>query len=269
MPDFRIEANGLPATLDDVRRIAAFNYGHFTAMQFRDGGVRGLSLHLARLDAASRELFGRPLAAARVRGYLAHALAPQREAASVRINVYARALDRDDLANSVDSDVLVSLGPPARVMDRVVRVRLVRYERDLPQVKHVGTFGLFHQRRLAQLAGFDDALFATAAGEVSEGTIWNVGFHDGASLVWPDAPALRGVTQQLLEQALAARGVAQVTRRIRVDELAQFGAAFLVNTASIVEPIAAIDGIAYAGSVALAASLRELHDAITPELPGA
>ncbi|HVF34706.1 MAG TPA: aminotransferase class IV family protein [Candidatus Saccharimonadia bacterium] len=265
MPDSCIEANGGPATLDDVRRIAAFNYGHFTVMQFRDGGVRGLSLHLARLDAASRELFGRPLDPSRVRGYLAHALASRIGPASVRVNVHSRALDREALAVPAEPDVFVSLGAPAPVAHAPVRVRTVQYARELPHVKHVGTFGLFHQRRLAQLAGFDDALFASATGEISEGTIWNVGFHDGAGVVWPDAPALRGITQQLLEGALAARGIAQVRRPVHADELAHFRAAFLVNTASVVQPIASIDATAFDDSVALAAMLRELHDAVAPE----
>ena len=265
MPDSCIEANGAPATLDDLRRIAAFNYGHFTAMQFRDGGVRGLSLHLARLDAASRELFGRPLEPTRVRGYLAHALASRAGPASIRVNVHSRALDREALAAPAESDVLVSLGAPATATRSPVRVRTMRYARELPHVKHVGTFGLFHQRRLAQLAGFDDALFATAAGEISEGTIWNVGFHDGARVVWPEAPMLRGITQQLLESALAARGIAQVGRPVHADELPGFRAAFLVNTASVVQPIASIDATAFDGSVALAAMLRDLHDAIAPE----
>ena len=44
----------------DLRALGS--YGHFTAMQVRAGATRGLPLHLARLDAANRELFGVPLA---------------------------------------------------------------------------------------------------------------------------------------------------------------------------------------------------------------
>ncbi|GCD48319.1 hypothetical protein [Streptomyces paromomycinus] len=36
-------------------------YGHAIAMQVRGGQVRGLGFHLARLDAATRELFGERL----------------------------------------------------------------------------------------------------------------------------------------------------------------------------------------------------------------
>lgn len=54
------EFDGRPATEEDLGRALFFNYGHFTAMQVRGGRVRGLDLHLARLDAANRELFELP-----------------------------------------------------------------------------------------------------------------------------------------------------------------------------------------------------------------
>ena len=68
----------------------------------------------------------------------------------------------------------------------------VRYQRELPALKHVGTFGLFQQRREAMAAGFDDALFLNEEGLVSEGSTWNLALHDGRQLVWPQAAALRG-----------------------------------------------------------------------------
>lgn len=68
------EFDGHPATEDDLRMAAFFNYGHFTAMQVREGRVRGLGPHLARLDAANRELFELPLDGGRVRELIRHAL---------------------------------------------------------------------------------------------------------------------------------------------------------------------------------------------------
>ena len=57
----RIEINGHGATADQLGFPALVNYGHFTAMQVRNRRVRGLDLHLARLDSATRELFGASL----------------------------------------------------------------------------------------------------------------------------------------------------------------------------------------------------------------
>jgi hypothetical protein len=42
----------------------------------------------------------------------------------------------------------------------------------MPLVNHVGLFGALHARRLAQLAGADDALFHDAADLVCEGPTW-------------------------------------------------------------------------------------------------
>ena len=63
----RIEVNGHAATAAELAHPALSNYGHFTMMQVRGGRTRGLDLHLARLDAASRELFGGGLGGERVR----------------------------------------------------------------------------------------------------------------------------------------------------------------------------------------------------------
>ncbi|MEU6961881.1 hypothetical protein [Streptomyces chrestomyceticus] len=49
-------------------------YGHFTATQVRDGRMRGPGFHLARLDAATRELFGERLDGDLVRERGRHAL---------------------------------------------------------------------------------------------------------------------------------------------------------------------------------------------------
>jgi len=168
----RSELNGNAATADDLRALALTNYGHFTSMQVEDGGVRGLDLHLARLDASTRALFGRPLDGDVVRGYLRNALRGFGDAASLRVNVFSRQLHRDRMAEPAEPDVVVSVGAPRRIETTPVRLKSFRYERVLPHVKHVGTFGLFHHRRLAQLDGFDDALFVDASGRVSEASIW-------------------------------------------------------------------------------------------------
>lgn len=261
MTSHRTEINGEPATLEDVRHVATFNYGHFTSMQYRDGGVRGLGLHLERLDRATRELFGHELPASRVRGYLARALEGVEGPASVRINVFSRTADRGALAGPAPPDVMISLGPPALRDAAPFWVRATPYERDTPHLKHVGTFGLFHQRRAARQAGYDDALFVTRDAHVSEGTTWNMGFHDGDGIVWPEAPMLDGVTLQLVRRALAARGIAQTTRPVRHDELAGFRAAFALNTAFVARAIAGCDGHAWPGVAGLVESLVAMHDA--------
>ncbi|TLY52786.1 MAG: hypothetical protein E6K53_03090, partial [Gammaproteobacteria bacterium] len=197
-------------------------------------------LHLDRLDAATRELFGTTLDRERVRGYLRHAIADARDL-SLRVSVFSRAFDREHPANAVEPDVLITASEPRRVSLAPLRVKSFAYARDAAAIKHIGTFPLFHYRRLAQQAGYDDALFADATGRISEGSIWNIGFVEAQGVIWPNAPQLAGTGMQLLQAGLARAGVASVTRAIHLHELGNYRAAFFSNAAVPVRPIASVD----------------------------
>src|SRR5215467_8139263 len=86
-PTTLIEIDGASASEQRLRAAALSGYGHFTAMQVRDRRVRGLELHLARLDAANRALFGDPLDRAAIAGHIRHALGEEIADASVRVVV--------------------------------------------------------------------------------------------------------------------------------------------------------------------------------------
>ncbi len=224
------------------------NYGHFTSLQVRGGAVQGLDLHLARLSQATRELFGSELDTAQVRGWMAQALQQAGLAdASLRVSVYSRRFDFRNPLAVVPVDVLVAVSLPV-TLTASKRVRSVAWQRELPQIKHVGTFGLFAERRAAMAEGFDDVLFVTADGDVSEGSTWNVAVHDGERLLWPQAPALRGTAEALLKQHWVG---AQQTRPLALAELDSVKAAFACN-ASGLWALEAIDGHVLPGSQALA-----------------
>jgi branched-subunit amino acid aminotransferase/4-amino-4-deoxychorismate lyase len=247
--------NGLPADAEPAAlcALAQVNYGHFTTLQVRAGAAQGLSLHLQRLRQGNAELFDAPLDEAMVRGWMAQAAAAAGGDCTLRVTVFARDFDHRRPLRAVAPDVLVVASAPVPMPGRALRVQARHFIRPVPQLKHVGTFPLFHQRRQALKAGFDDALFVDGDGRdarVSEGSVWNVGFWDGAGIVWPQASALRGTTEQLLQAGLAAQGVAQETRPVRMGELDGFGGAFAAN-ANGIQMIAAIDGVRYADALEL------------------
>lgn len=253
----RTQINGAPATIEELRVVATLNYGHFTSMQVRDGCAQGFDLHLSRLQRSTMELFGCALDVDATRGYLRHAINAAPAALSVRVNVFSRAFRRNRPVEPAPPDVLVTTQvAPVRPITPL-RLKSVQYEREAPHIKHVGTFGLFHQRRLAQSAGFDDAVFVDASGAISEGTVWNIGFFDGDRIVWPDAPALDGISMQLLKASLHQRGVASVVRRIERADLGAYRSAFFTNTSCVACPIAGIDATAFAPDPALLALLQE------------
>jgi branched-subunit amino acid aminotransferase/4-amino-4-deoxychorismate lyase len=258
-PD-RIQLNGVPASAADLALLVRTNYGHFTAMQARDGAVRGLDLHLHRLDQASRELFGTALAAERVRGYLRLALAGDRQPLSIRVNVFSRALNRNELNASVPVDVLVIAGPATSTRVTPLRLKSFCYARDLAAIKHVGTFPLFHFRKLAQQAGFDDAVFVDEVGRISEGSIWNIGFADAQGVIWPDAPQLHGVSLQLLQQGLIRQGASSTTKAIHLSDLPSVRSAFFSNASVPARPIASIDEVQFRVDEALISQLLRAYE---------
>jgi branched-subunit amino acid aminotransferase/4-amino-4-deoxychorismate lyase len=219
----RIEINGHGATAGQLGFPALVNYGHFTAVQVRNRRVRGLDLHLTRLDAATRELFGTSLDGSRVRDHIRHALGDDASDASVRISVFWP--DTDDTAS-----IMVTVRPPAAPPGGPQALQAVSYQRPVPHIKHAGTFAQTHYRRLAERNGFDEALLTGPGGVISEGAITNIGFFDGATVTWPDAAALHGITMQLLEHRLPGTGRRSRRAAVRLADLPSFRAAFVTNS---------------------------------------
>lgn len=252
--------NGKPASADDLRTLALANYGHFTSMQVRGGAVQGRALHVQRLQEATLALFGTQLDGDGALKLAARALgeASLRDA-SVRVTVFSTRFDYRDPSRSVMPDVLVSLSPASSPDKPALRVKSYPFVRPLPQVKHVGTFPLFHYRRQALADGYDDALFVDPAGQVVEGSIWNLGLWDGRSVVWPEGPALRGTAERLLQRGLDEAGIPQRSVPVGMGALGGFRAAFACN-ASGLQSVVAADAVAWEPDTALMARLRVALD---------
>lgn len=239
--------NGQRASVEDLAG-ALTNYGHFTSLQVRGGAVQGLDLHLQRLQQGTAELFGVPLDVAQVCAWMQQALhAEGLRDASLRVTVFSRQFDFRQPLQPVAVDVLVAVATPVSTPAPARRLRAVAYQRELPHLKHVGTFALFEQRRRALQDGFDDAVFVTADGLVSEGSTWNIAFLLGDSIVWPQAPALRGTQERLLQAGFAPNR--QQHRPVALAELDRFNGAIACNAAGV-WPISAIDALAFADSEA-------------------
>ncbi|WP_405728683.1 aminotransferase class IV family protein [Streptomyces sp. NBC_00028] len=233
-----VTLNGNPVSADDLLPLALVNTGHFTSMRVaEDGSIRGLALHLERLVRDSNIVWGADLDTNRVREYVHQELEGQQGPCVVRVTIYDPKVDMQNPAGAGDPHILVSVRGAGSLPPEPLRVMSVPYERDLPQVKHVGLFGALHARGTAQRAGFDDALFVGRDGFVSEGGTWNAAFVDqDGTVVWPQAPVLPGVTMALLQQHAEHR-----TATITLDQAKRMAAAFATNTSVGVRPLAAID----------------------------
>jgi branched-subunit amino acid aminotransferase/4-amino-4-deoxychorismate lyase len=243
-----VEINGRSATDDQLRALTFNNYGHFTAMQVRDCQVRGLGLHLGRLAAANREVFGAELDTAAVRDHIRHALG----AGDASVRVYVRELEGRP-------SVIVTVRPPGGMREGPWKLQTVPYQRPVAHIKHASDFGQGYYQRLAQRNGFDEALLTGPGGVICEGSVTNVGFWDGAGITWPDAPALAGITMQLLNRQLPGLGLTPRRAQVRTQEIAAFSGIFVTNARGIAA-VGQVDGAAVPVDARLMRTLAEAYE---------
>jgi len=211
-----IEVNGHEADQAAVSLLEHEGWGHFTAMQVRGGRVRGRDLHLARLEAAHHEVYGRALGGQEVRARIRHALGGRLDA-SVRVYGYWAGL-------------IVTVREPQDMPRRPHSMTAVQFQRPLARLKHVGSWGQGRFREAALAAGFDEGLLVDEAGRVSEGTITNVGFWRENRVIWPEAPKLDGITMLLLRRLLTTAGIGQAEQPVHVQDLAGYDGMILCNS---------------------------------------
>ena len=231
--------DGLPASEADLHYLATVNYGAYTSFRVEPGGVRGLSLHLARLASSSVEVFGAALGETRLREILRTALAG-RDEAWVRLSLFSPDIWPRRPSSVGAPKVMTVVSPPPPALAESLRLQVQTYGREAAHIKHTASMGLIRARRLARQDGFDDALFADADGVISEGSSWNIGFVAGETVVWPQASMLAGVAQALIAQGLSAVGLSQCTKPLRVADLTGFDAAFVCNSATPACPVTGI-----------------------------
>jgi branched-subunit amino acid aminotransferase/4-amino-4-deoxychorismate lyase len=238
-----VHVDGVGVDAPDLASLALYNYGHFTSMRVEDMAVRGLGLHLARLVADSGHLFGHAIDPDRVRDLVRRAVPAHGGPVVVRVTVFAPDFDLSRPGRDVRPKILVTQRPAPPTAQPPLRVRTCRFDRDLPGVKHTGLFGQLHERRSAQLDGYDDALFVGTGAVISEGPTWNIGFIRSGRVIWPESTCLPGVTMRLIRAALAAAGVATRAVPVGVSTVADMDAAFATNAATGVRAISHIDDL--------------------------
>ncbi|KPF77553.1 class IV aminotransferase [Brevundimonas sp. AAP58] len=236
--------DGLPPTADDLTYFATTNYGAYTSFRVEAGGVRGLDLHLARLDASAKALFGDTVPEDDLSRFMCAALGDRTDA-WLRVGLFSPDIWARTPDGVVRPRVLTTVSPPPPPLANHLRLQTQTHTRLLPEHKHTATIEAIHARRMARQAGFDDAFYVDRDGLISEGSLWNIGFLAGDTVVWPQAPMLAGVAQALIQQGLAGQGMSSETRPIRVDDLTAFDGAFICNSATPACAVTAIEDVAF------------------------
>ncbi|MEU8822016.1 aminotransferase class IV family protein [Streptomyces sp. NPDC048636] len=262
MSGYVVQRNGRAATVEELAPLAFAGNAHFTAAQVRDGGVRGLDLHMRRLRVASQEMFGTALPDERVRELLRVALAAGGTAdVSLRATVYAPVGAGTDDGSGPELDVLVRTGPPVTGPAGPLAVEAVEYEGVLPAVKHVGEMAKTYYPRQAATRGFDDAVFVDRRGRLSEGSIWNLAFWDGSTVVWPVARMLGGVTMGIVRRQLDRLGAPQRDAEITLADVPGLAGAVVMNSWTPGVPVHRIDETAVPEAPSFVELLHRAYEA--------
>ncbi len=229
-PSFQTHIDGRPATAEELSPLAFAGFAHFTAMQVREGKVRGLDLHLARLRFASIEFFGRALPNERVRQHLRTAIENGPADLSLTATMFSRNGEFTAASAADDPAILIRTGPASNGPTGPLRLATVEHQRPLPLIKHVGEATKTYYLRQAVKDGYDDAAFTDAQGCLSEATIWNLAFWDGEAVVWPQAPLLPGVTMGIIRRQLGELNIPQREQVVDIGDLSGLHGAAVMNS---------------------------------------
>jgi branched-subunit amino acid aminotransferase/4-amino-4-deoxychorismate lyase len=246
-----VEVDGAPAGADALAPASLLPGAHLTALQVRDGAVRGLDLHLARLAAAHLELFGSVLDTASARALMAQAV---RDHPSSYLRVVV------DEPTPGTPRVVTVVRAPLDAPTTPQSLAPVAYVRPSAHLKHTGTFGRDLHGQAARRKGFDDALLVAPDGQIAETSIANIGFVRAGHVVWPTGPALQGISWQLIDLALVAAGTPATTERIRVDDKGGYDGAFLTSSLGVA-PVGRIGTHAFADP-AVTSSVTDLYASV-------
>lgn len=257
-----VQRNGQDTTAGELSPLAFAGYAHFTAMQVRHGRIRGLDLHLERLRHATQAMFGQALADDEIRHYLRMAVEAGPDDLSLLATVYSPAGEFTVAGLEAIPEVLVRTAPPSSGPQGPLALATFEHERVLPTVKHVGEVAKTYYLRQAVEQGYDDAAFLDRAGQLSEGTIWNLAFWDGGTVVWPKADILLGTTMGILRRQLERLGIPQRTRAVTLADLPSLAGAVVMNSWT---PGVAVNRIGSVSMPEAPAFLAALHEAYQAE----
>ncbi|MFL1405092.1 aminotransferase class IV family protein [Marinobacter sp. M1N3S26] len=247
---FKTMIDGREALMSDLPPLAFSGFAHFTAMQVRNGAVRGLDLHLQRLSSASVEMFGQAHSDDDIRAFLRSAVEGGPTDLSLTATVFSRRGEFTPVGASNDPAILVRTAPAANGPVGPLWLDAVTHERPLPTIKHVGEATKTYYLRKAVEKGFDDAAYLDRHGHVSEATIWNLAFWDGQTVIWPQAELLDGITMQIVKRQLEALNIPQRGEPLTLETVQGLSGGVVMNSWTPGVPVSGI------GKVTLPISAR-------------
>ncbi|MCG7500136.1 aminotransferase class IV family protein [Vibrio sp. Of7-15] len=222
--------NGQSVPNSEITNLVFAGFAHFTALQVRNKMIKGLDLHLERLRQASIELYGKTLADELVRSYIHSAVESGPVDQSLTVTIYSPKGEFTADSMDVEPKVLIRTAPPENGPTGSLRLAAINHDRPLAEIKHVGEIGKTYYLHQAVRQGFDDAVFMNTSGYLSEGTIWNLAFWDGKTVIWPKARILKGTMMAMVQRQLSQLKIPQRSEPITLNRLSELKGAAVMNS---------------------------------------
>ncbi len=227
-----------------------YGYGLFETMRAYHGTIFLLERHLKRLlnSAAviglSPELAEIDLAKACTDTLMANGL----QDARLRLTVSRGEVDSfSGSGTSVAPTVLVTARSyqalPAQIYNKGFRVGASSFRRysqsPLSRLKSANYLLNVLARKEAEAAGLDESLLLNERGLITEGSISNVFFVAHSGLVTPpvESGILPGITREVVMELADALGINVTEGEVRLEDMGQFGEAFLTNSVMEIMPL--------------------------------
>lgn len=224
--------------------------GVFETCIVENGATFALTRHLRRLRDSAKGL-GIEVDESLVRKGIADVLADRPARARLRITITGGPSPYGSERGDHPPTVLVATGP-LRDWPETTDVVLVPWTRNeraatagLKTTSYADNVVALHW---AHERGAAEALFANTRDEVCEGTGSNVFYENGGQLCTPplSSGCLAGITRELLLEWLRNAGVTVDEEPHPIDALRTAREAFITSSTRGVQPIRALDGVAYA-----------------------
>lgn len=230
---------------------SAFFYGYsvFTTFIVVNNAVKGLSLHLDRLQSNAKELFRVDIEKKEILDVLKSFVSHQslKQPSIIRITICPKSFSLVFPEKIDDISIVITHRPIERNITKKIKLQLFPMTRPFAHCKTSFLFPYLSARALAHTHGYDDALLYDQNGNITEGPTWNIFFQHGNTLVFPKNNTqafLNGITQQLL-QLHFCNTFHIVFEDISIQDIQKYSSAYMCSAGMGVQPIEAIENIRF------------------------
>jgi len=176
---------------------------------------------------------------------------------NIKITVYTK-VDEQTLLMYISK----SYYPSKKEFDEGVKVSLMKFERNNPQVKRINTSYKEEVNRKISEADVFEVLLVNNEGYITEGSRSNVFFiKDKEVFTSPEEFILKGITRKYIIEVCEELGYRVVEKMIEAESLDEIAGLFISGTSIKVLPVSSIDSHKYSSSQnSLIIAIRERFD---------